>query len=112
MPAALASPSWYTLPSLLDGRVVDVLRERLASDAGAAHLILDAGRVRQMDPVGALQLWDVCIEFAHQTGARVQLLHLPSPLVARLRHHPLLGLLGPDDSLFADPHDIPLDSTR
>ena len=112
MATALPSPAWYTLPSLLDGRVVDVLRERLANDAGAAHLILDAGRVRQMDPVGALRLWDVCTEFARQTGSRVELLHLPRHLAVRLRHHPLGALLGPDDSLFADPHEIPCDSTR
>jgi hypothetical protein len=112
MPAALASPAWYTLPPLLDSRVVDVLRERLATDAGAAHLILDAGRVRQMDPVGALRLWDVCTEFARQTGVRVELLHLSDALAARLRHHPLLGLRGPDDALFADPLDGPRDSTR
>lgn len=107
MPATLASSAWYTLPSLLDGRTVDVLRQRLADDAGVHHLILDAGRVRQMDPVGALRLWDVCTEFARQTGATVELHHLPSALAARLRHHPLLRLLGHDDSLVTDPLDSP-----
>ena len=112
MSATLIPPAWYTLPTLLDGRIVDVLRQRLVSDTRAPRLILDAGRVRRMDPVGALRLWAVCAEFTRETGARVELLHLSPALAARLRHHPLLGLLGDDDLLFSDPLEHPGDSTR
>jgi hypothetical protein len=112
MTMPLASPAWYTLPSLLDSRVVEVLRERLAEEIGVTRLILDAAKVRRLDPVGALRLWHLCTEFASDSGATVELRHLPAALAARLRRHPLLGLVGHDDSLFVDPLEASHPSTR
>jgi hypothetical protein len=112
MTITLTSPAWYTLPTHLDSQVVDVLRKRLAEETGVTRLILDAGKVRQLDPVGALRLWHVCRQFASDSGATVELHHLPGALAGRLRRHPLLGLVGHDDSLFVDPLEGPHPSAR
>ena len=112
MTTALDAPAWYTLPTLLDSRVVESLRHHLREDATTSRLVIDAGRLRRMDPVGAIRLWQVLVEYSHRSGATVELLHLTPDLALRLRRHPLLAFVGSDDALFADPLEGPRDSER
>jgi len=92
------------LPDYLDSAAVSAIRGHAALHPAAGAIILEAGRVARVDPVGVLRLWNFCRERASR-GHDIQLVHLHPALRFRLRNHPLNHFVSEGEQLFSDPFD-------
>lgn len=92
----------FDLPDRLDSAAVSVLRGHVALHPSTGTIVLEAGRVTRLDPVGILKVWDFCRDQTAK-GVRVEIRHLHPAMIHRLRAHPVLHFLGSDDRLFQDP---------